>query len=185
MYQKPSKTPPTIFQKSPPKSSKNHQEIYQTKSQIPKIWSKIRYVFSIQYCRKIDFAQTFIVVNVIVVFVFVFFGRNSAPSSPICMKLGGYCPTSLPDLLNPFRTSKNLRKTRGGISGFWRLASEKTVWGDKGGNFEEKTFRKTKEKPEKPRENNRKNMKTNEKPKKQRKTKKKQQTTKKTPQNKN
>ena len=38
---------------------------------------------------------------------------------------------------------------RGGNSGFWRLTFEKTVWGDKGGNFEEKTFRKTKENPQK------------------------------------
>ena len=34
---------------------------------------------------------------------------------------------------------------RGGISWFWRLKSEKTVWGDTGGNFEEKTCRTTKE----------------------------------------
>ena len=29
---------------------------------------------------------------------------------------------------------------RGGNSGFWRLTSEKTVWGDKGGNLNEKTL---------------------------------------------
>ena len=28
--------------------------------------------------------------------------------------------------------------------GFWHLTSEKTVWGDKGGNFEEKNYRKPK-----------------------------------------
>ena len=27
-------------------------------------------------------------------------------------------------------------EARGGISGFWHLTSEKTVWGDQGGNFQ-------------------------------------------------
>ena len=43
---------------------------------------------------------------------------------------------------------------------FWHLTSEKTVWGEKGGNFEEKTFRK----PEKNQENQGKTKKKLEKP---------------------
>ena len=38
------------------------------------------------------------------------------------------------------RFSLGGRFLRGGISGFWRLTSEKTVWGGKGGNFEEQTL---------------------------------------------
>ena len=42
---------------------------------------------------------------------------------------------------------------RGGNSGFWCLASEKTVWGDKGGKCKEKAFRKTKKNHENQRKN--------------------------------
>ena len=42
---------------------------------------------------------------------FRFFGHNSAPSSPVYMKLRGFFSTSLPELLEPSRTSKSLRKT--------------------------------------------------------------------------
>ena len=47
LYEKRSKTPPKILQKSP---KKNPPEIYLKKIRIPKIWSKIRIVFSIRYC---------------------------------------------------------------------------------------------------------------------------------------
>ena len=52
-----------------------------------------------------------------------------------------------PDKLETFR--------RGANSGFWRLTFEKTVWGDKGGIFEEKPWGK----PKKNQENQRKTKK--------------------------
>ena len=45
LYQQPSKSPPKFVQKSPQKSSKNPPESYLKKSRIPKIWTKIRYLF--------------------------------------------------------------------------------------------------------------------------------------------
>ena len=40
------------------------------------------------------------------------FGHNWSPSSPIYIQLGGFVPTSLPELFKPSRTSKNLRKSK-------------------------------------------------------------------------
>ena len=58
---------------------------------------------------RVAYAHVEIVVKSLVV-NFLSFGHNSAPSSPIYMKLGGLFPTSLPELFKTLHDLQNMQK---------------------------------------------------------------------------